>query len=164
MKQPMRPDATRRPGAHPAITRGATAGPLLALFLGACLLLLGAHRGAAQEVRLEAESYSDSGDLSQLPIKGMDNPACSGGVSLVGLDCAGEWTTYDSLVVPAPGIYSVSVHYRAESGRPVLLRLSLTPEEHPAAGGEASPTAARAASSGRSPQEVELSLKGSGFG
>jgi hypothetical protein len=172
MKKPMHADAGTPPGAAPANTgavstvnaRMANTRPVLAVLMTACLLLLGAHPGAAQEVRLEAESFSDSGDLSQPPIKGVDNPACSGGVSLVGLDCAGEWTAYDALAVPAPGTYSVSVHYRAETGRPVLLRLSLSLEGNPARGGEASTAAAAAASGSRSPQEIELSLRGDGFG
>jgi hypothetical protein len=144
-----------------------------ALLLPAWLLLLAAPALPAQELRVEAERYTDSRDLSQLPIEGVDNPSCSGGVSLVGLDSAGEWTAYEALVVPAAGNYAVSVHYRAQKGKPVLLRLTLAPEGE-AGAPEAAGTTAGTTSVGTTPRapaaaeaaprEIELSLPGNGFG
>ncbi len=122
--------------------------PPAALLLPAAFLLLAALRLPAQELRVEAESYTGSRDLSQPPIRGVDNPSCSGGVSLAGLESPGEWTSY-TLKVPAAETYSVSVHFRARAGKPVLMRLALAPA------GQAAGTA---------PGEIELSLPGNGFG
>jgi len=140
--------------------------PAPAILLAAVsLLLFIALPATAQELRVEAERFTDSEDFSQLPIRGVDNPSCSGGVSLVGLDCAGEWTAYDDLAVPRDGSYSLSVHYRAEGGKPVLLRMSLTRVRDAGTTESGGATAAEAAvEGGEGPQEIELSLPGDGFG
>jgi hypothetical protein len=132
-----------------------------------CLLLSLPLPAGAQELRIEAERFNESENLSHLPIQGMDNPACSGGVSLVGLDRAGEWTLYDDLSITRGGTYSLSVHFRAETGQPVLLRLTLTPLKNPdpeSTPGASRSEAAIALADGGATREIELALPGQGFG
>ena len=82
---------------------------------------------AAQVIAIEAEWYNASHDIGNVPIGIQVDAGCSGGLMLIGLDLADEWTSYDVPVDP-PGVYAPRLICRGNTGVEYHLRLTFVPD------------------------------------
>jgi hypothetical protein len=79
----------------------------------------------AETIRLEAEAFTAYRDVFYGLIRGMEDPNCTGGFKLVGLDWVNEWTEYD-LTVHEFGNWTVEMRCRGELGVHFTILLTLT--------------------------------------
>ena len=86
-----------------------------------------AETAGAQVVTVEAEWYDDSHDIGGTPIGILPDTGCSGGLLLVGLDLADEWTSYDVSIDPT-GVYAPRIVCRGNTGVDYHFRLTLVPD------------------------------------
>ena len=90
-------------------------------------MIAAAAPATAQVISIETEWYDDSYDTGGIPIGIQLDSGCSGGMFLVGLDLAGEWTSYDVSVDPI-GFYAPRIVCRGNVGVEYHFQLTFTPD------------------------------------
>lgn len=81
----------------------------------------------AQVIAVETEWYAASHDIGGVPIGIQPDAGCSGGLLLIGLDLADEWTSYDVSSDPT-GVYAPRLVCRGNAGVEYHFRLTFVPD------------------------------------